>query len=667
MTSNSDARLQKLRVRLIPEDSCWVSLPPRLTNKLYQAASSMPLVLELQQVDSSGALPSRPHAARRWFVAWGGRPSASASEVEIPRELAACLHLPEGTTVQIKARSEVPAAEMVTVEPASEDDWEMVELNAAHVEQTLLNQAGVACEGQAFPVWVPGGNVLRLRPASSASEADLGPGIWLRYQGHQEALAGMTPWPVKAVLQPALQRALLAEAGSSGRVQTSQARCAWRRMRIPVPGGLLLCSQQAGSRTALADLLASRLSAHPDCRAHIVRLDCSALHGLSLPRMKQVLSPGVAEAVQCMPSLVLLEGLHLLCPSSQGASPQQAPHPATAAITEWLCMVLDQLHSMLDGRPPLPVVVCGMCSDAKEVAEALRRPGRLDHTVAVAAPGAPERHALLSASLEARPGTSANCDLQALSKSSEGYDAADLEALFERIVHAAIARSLAAGIPLDGGLVLEQEDVEAAKRGFVPASSWGVAQAAASTSGGPQGWQSVRGLEDAVLALKEAIEIPMRHPHLIAKAPLRLRTGVMLYGPPGCGKTHVVSAAVAAYSLRCISVKGPELLNKYIGASEAAVREVFRKAKAAAPCVLFFDELDSLAPKRGHDSTGVTDRVVNQLLTELDGIEGLQGVIVLAATSRPDLIDAALLRPGRLDRLLYCADAKGKGKRATLA
>lgn len=150
------------------------------------------------------------------------------------------------------------------------------------------------------------------------------------------------------------------------------------------------------------------------------------------------------------------------------------------------------------------------------------------------------------------------------------------------------------------------------------------------------------------------IELPSKFPNIFAQAPLRMRSNVLLYGPPGCGKTHIVGAAAAACSLRFISVKGPELLNKYIGASEQAVRDIFSKAAAAAPCLLFFDEFDSIAPKRGHDNTGVTDRVVNQFLTELDGVEVLTGVFVFAATSRPDLLDAALLRPGRLDRLLFC-------------
>lgn len=144
--------------------------------------------------------------------------------------------------------------------------------------------------------------------------------------------------------------------------------------------------------------------------------------------------------------------------------------------------------------------------------------------------------------------------------------------------------------------------------------------------------------------LQESIELPLKAPELVALAPLRLRTGVLLYGPSGCGKTHIVAAAASEFKVRLISVKGPELLNKYIGASEEAVRDLFKKAAAAAPCVLFFDEFEALAPQRGHDNTGVTDRVVNQLLTELDGVEGLKGVTVIAASSRPDLLDAALLR-----------------------
>jgi peroxin-1 len=167
-------------------------------------------------------------------------------------------------------------------------------------------------------------------------------------------------------------------------------------------------------------------------------------------------------------------------------------------------------------------------------------------------------------------------------------------------------------------------------------------------------WRDIGGLRDAKRTLQRTLEWPGQQRHLFAQCPIRLRTGVLLYGPSGCGKTNLARAMAARCKLALLSVKGPELLNKYIGASEQAVRDLFERAAGMAPCVLFFDEFESLAPRRGADNTGVTDRVVNQFLTQLDGVETLSGVFVLAATSRPDMIDPALLRPGRLDRLVYC-------------
>jgi peroxin-1 len=167
-------------------------------------------------------------------------------------------------------------------------------------------------------------------------------------------------------------------------------------------------------------------------------------------------------------------------------------------------------------------------------------------------------------------------------------------------------------------------------------------------------WESVAGMTAAKAKLLELVLLPTKYPDVFAQAPLRVRSGALLFGFPGCGKTKLVGALASRTGLNFISVKGPELLNKYIGQSEQGVRDVFARARAARPCLLFFDEFDSIAPQRGHDSTGVTDRVVNQFLTALDGVEGLHGVFVVAATSRPEMIDAALLRPGRLDAHIFC-------------
>lgn len=188
-----------------------------------------------------------------------------------------------------------------------------------------------------------------------------------------------------------------------------------------------------------------------------------------------------------------------------------------------------------------------------------------------------------------------------------------------------------------------------AQEGFVPTSLRGVALNVSSSTS----WEDVGGLETIKLNLRETIEWPTRYGFLFKNSPIRQRSGILLFGPSGCGKTLMANAIAKECGLNFISVKGPELLNKYIGQSEQSVRDVFARAQSASPCVLFFDEFDSIAPRRGHDNTGVTDRVVNQFLTELDGVEGLEGVYVLAATSRPDLIDPALLRPGRLDKSYY--------------
>ena len=196
---------------------------------------------------------------------------------------------------------------------------------------------------------------------------------------------------------------------------------------------------------------------------------------------------------------------------------------------------------------------------------------------------------------------------------------------------------------------LTREDYSSALAGFTPASLRNVTLQSSTTK-----WDSIGGLLETRQILLETLQYPTTYAPIFAQCPLRLRSGLLLYGYPGCGKTLLASAVAGECGLNFISVKGPEILNKYIGASEKSVRDLFERAEAARPCVLFFDEFDSIAPKRGHDSTGVTDRVVNQLLTQMDGAEGLSGVYVLAATSRPDLIDPALLRPGRLDKSLLC-------------
>ena len=238
----------------------------------------------------------------------------------------------------------------------------------------------------------------------------------------------------------------------------------------------------------------------------------------------------------------------------------------------------------------------------------------------------------------------------------DGYMPGDLVLLVSRARSEAVIRSAhqtadpsIQQTSQERSVSLGRIDYQNALKGFTPASLRNITLQTSTTT-----FESIGGLHATRKILLETLQYPTTYGPIFAQCPLRLRSGLLLYGFPGCGKTMLASAVAGECGLNFISVKGPEILNKYIGASEKSVRDLFERAEAARPCVLFFDEFDSIAPKRGHDSTGVTDRVVNQLLTQMDGAEGLSGVYVLAATSRPDLIDPALLRPGRLDKSLLC-------------
>ncbi|KAF5388776.1 hypothetical protein D9757_005613 [Collybiopsis confluens] len=249
-----------------------------------------------------------------------------------------------------------------------------------------------------------------------------------------------------------------------------------------------------------------------------------------------------------------------------------------------------------------------------------------------------------------------------LATQTEGYSATDLQDLASRAIHQVSMRMA----NHNKAPILTMADFEAARAEFVPLSLRDIKLEKSNVS-----WADIGGLHETRRVLRETLEWPTKYGPIFAQSPLRLRSGLLLFGYPGCGKTLLASAVAKECGLNFIGIKGPEILNKYIGASEKTVRDIFERASSAKPCVLFFDEFDSIAPKRGHDSTGVTDRVVNQMLTQMDGAEGLDGVYVLAATrpvgmhfqctktlrvtfSRPDLIDSALLRPGRLDKSLLC-------------
>ncbi|XP_076917911.1 peroxisomal ATPase PEX1-like [Bidens hawaiensis] len=423
---------------------------------------------------------------------------------------------------------------------------------------------------------------------------------------------------------------------------------------LPFPGHVLIYGPPGSGKTLLATTVAKTIEDHEDILAHIVYVSCSKLASSKSQTIQQTVSNYISEALDHAPSLVVLDDLDSIISSPNNSEDHHSSSSSTA-LMEFLTGILDEYEEKRKtscGIGPIAFIAC--VQTLTSIPQALSSSGRFDFHVQLAAPAAAERGALLKHEIQKRSLLCSDDVLLDIASSCDGYDAYDLEILVDRSVHAAIGRFVSSGLAFENERKpnLEKDDFVQAMKGFLPIAMRDITKSASEEGHG--GWQDVGGLTEIRNSIKEMIELPSKFPTIFSQAPLRMRSNVLLYGPPGCGKTHIVGAAAAACSLRFISIKGPELLNKYIGASEQAVRDIFSKAAAAAPCLLFFDEFDSIAPKRGHDNTGVTDRVVNQFLTELDGVEVLTGVFVFAATSRPDLLDAALLRPGRLDRLLFC-------------
>ncbi|KAJ0018293.1 hypothetical protein Pint_11582 [Pistacia integerrima] len=401
---------------------------------------------------------------------------------------------------------------------------------------------------------------------------------------------------------------------------------------LPLPGHVLIYGPPGSGKTLLASTVAKSLEEHEGLLAHTVFIRCSKLALEKGPAIHQALSDFISEALDHAPSVVIFDDLDSIISSSSGSEGSQSS-TSVIALTKFLADIMDEYGEKRNSSCGIgPIAFVASSQSLENIPQSLTSSGRFDFHVQLPAPAALERKAILEHEIQRRCLQCSDEILLDVASKCDGYDAYDLEILVDRAVHAAVGRFL----PSDSGgeknihPTLVRDDFTQAMHDFLPVAMRDISKP--SLEGGRSGWDDVGGLNDIRNAIKEMIELPSKFPNIFAKAPLRLRSNVLLYGPPGCGKTHIVGAAAAACSLRFISVKGPELLNKYIGASEQAVRDIFSKAAAAAPCLLFFDEFDSIAPKRGHDNTGVTDRVVNQFLTELDGVEVLTGVFVFAAT-----------------------------------
>jgi transitional endoplasmic reticulum ATPase len=316
---------------------------------------------------------------------------------------------------------------------------------------------------------------------------------------------------------------------------------------------------------------------------------------------------------------------------------------------------VSQMLTLMDGlKKRGKVIVIAATNRPNALDPALRRAGRFDREIELPVPDREGRKNILQIHTRGMPLEGVNLD--EIAGVTHGFVGADISALVKEAAMKALRRALPeinledAAVPL---VVLEslkvtRNDFLDALKEIQPSALREVFVEVPNVK-----WEEIGGLEDLKRQLRESVEMPLKKPDIFRKMGIFPPRGIFLYGPPGCGKTLIAKAVASESEANFISVNGPELLSKWVGESEKAVREIFRKARQVAPVVVFFDELDSLATRRGlGGSSGVTERVVNQLLTEMDGIEDLKDVVIMGASNRPDMVDPALLRPGRFDKLM---------------
>jgi len=413
----------------------------------------------------------------------------------------------------------------------------------------------------------------------------------------------------------------------------------FRHLGIEPPKGVLLYGPPGVGKTLLAKALANEVG------AYFIAINgpeiMSKFYGESEQRLREIFE----EARKNAPAIIFIDEIDAIAPKRE------------EVVGEVEKRVVAQLLTLMDGLAERGrVIVIGATNRPDALDPALRRPGRFDREIEIPPPDKKARREILAVHTRSVP-LDDDVNLDKIAEMTHGYTGADLAALVKEAAMNALRRFLAEKnvdlskpIPSDllRTLKVSMNDFIQAMNMVHPSLLREVFVEVPEVR-----WSDIGGLEDVKQQLREAVEWPLKYQDIFERMGIRPPKGILLYGPPGVGKTLLAKAAATESGANFIAVNGPEILSKWVGESERAIREIFRRARMVAPAIIFLDEIDSIAPARGSRvDSGVTDRIVNQLLTEMDGIKPLRGVVVIAATNRPDLLDPALLRPGRFDRII---------------
>ena len=414
----------------------------------------------------------------------------------------------------------------------------------------------------------------------------------------------------------------------------------FKHLGIEPPKGILLYGPPGVGKTLLAKALANEIGAYftaingPEIM--------SKFYGESEARLREIFK----EAEENAPAIIFIDEIDSIAPRRE---------EVTGEVEK---RVVSQLLTLMDGlKERGKVIVIGATNRPEALDPALRRPGRFDREIEIPPPDKRARREILAVHTRNMP-LNDDVDLDKIAEITHGYTGADLAALVKEAAIIALRRFIKEGkidlsqpIPAEKlrELRVKMSDFFEAMKHVQPTLIREIFVEVPEVR-----WTDIGGLDGVKQQLREAVEWPMRHPEVFEKMGVEAPRGILLFGPPGTGKTLLAKAVATESGANFIAVRGPEVLSKWVGESEKAIRQIFRKARQYAPAVVFFDEIDSIAPSRGYAlDTRVTERIVSQLLTEMDGIHRLDNVVVIAATNRPDIIDPALLRPGRFDKLIY--------------
>jgi len=426
----------------------------------------------------------------------------------------------------------------------------------------------------------------------------------------------------------------------------------FEKLGIEAPKGVLLYGPPGTGKTLLAKAVAN------ESQAHFISISgpeiMSKFYGESEARLREIFK----EAREKAPSIIFVDEIDSIAPKRE---------EVTGEVER---RVVSQMLSLMDGLEARgKVIVIAATNRPNAIDPALRRPGRFDREIEIKVPDKKGRSDILAIHSRNMP-LADDVDMKKISSVSHGYVGADLEYLCKEAAMKCLRRLLPVlnleeeKLPPEtlDKLIVNHEDFQKALIEVTPSGMREVFIENPDVK-----WEDVGGLEEVKRELQEAVEWPMKYPGLYDKLGHHMPRGILLHGPSGTGKTLLAKAVATQSEANFVSVRGPELLSKWVGESERGIREIFKRARQSAPCVIFFDEIDSIAPIRGAGGeTAVTERVVSQLLTELDGMENMHGVIVLAATNRADMIDPALLRPGRFDKIIQIPLPDKESRRSIL-